>query len=90
MRIVAKCRLESQQRYIGAMLGPRFFEPARTVFWESIHDIQPDLYKSFNPWDRISEVDAVLGLLSGAGLRDAEQLLSLTLRRPTSPATGGQ
>ena len=50
--------------------GPIFFEPASTVFWDSIRDVRPDLYKGFNPWDRISEVEAVLGLLEGAGLRD--------------------
>ncbi len=37
--------------------GPRFFEPASTAFWNSIRDVRPDLYKSFNPWDRISEVE---------------------------------
>ena len=52
--------------------GPRFFEPASTVFWNSVRDVRPDLYKGFNPWDRISEVDAVLGLLAGAGLTDGQ------------------
>jgi len=52
--------------------GPRFFEPASTVFWNSIRDVRPDLYKSFNPWDRISEVDAVRQLLAGAGLNEIE------------------
>ena len=50
--------------------GPRFFEPASTAFWNSIRDVRPDLYKGFNPWDRISEVDAVIDLLAGAGLSD--------------------
>src|SRR6185295_18035733 len=36
--------------------GPRFFEPASTAFWNSVRDVRPDLYKGFNPWDRISEV----------------------------------
>lgn len=48
--------------------GPRFFEPASTAFWESVRKVRPDLYKGFNPWDRISEVDAVRSLLSAAGL----------------------
>lgn len=52
--------------------GPRFFEPATTFFWNSIRDVNPDLYKGFNPWDRISEVDAVLRLLAAAGLSDME------------------
>jgi len=52
--------------------GPRFFEPASTVFWNSIRDVRPDLYKGFNPWDRISEVDAVIRLLAGAGFSEME------------------
>ena len=52
--------------------GPRFFEPASTVFWNSIRNVRPDLYKSFNPWDRISEVDAVIQLLAAAGLSEME------------------
>lgn len=52
--------------------GPRFFEPASTVFWNSIRDVRPDLYKGFNPWDRTSEVDALLRLLAGAGLSETE------------------
>ena len=52
--------------------GPRFFEPASTFFWNSVRDVRPDLYKGFNPWDRISEVDAVRRLLSGADLSEIE------------------
>ena len=52
--------------------GPRFFEPASTFFWNSIRDVRPDLYKGFNPWDRISEVNAVVRLLGGAGLTQME------------------
>lgn len=52
--------------------GPRFFEPGSTAFWDSIRDVRPDLYKGFNPWDRISEVDSVLQLLAGAGLSQLE------------------
>src|SRR6185503_9220174 len=52
--------------------GPRFFEPASTAFWESVRSVRPDLYKGFNPWDRISEVDAVRSLLLSAGLEHVE------------------
>lgn len=65
--------------------GPRFFEPATTFFWNSIRDINPDLYKGFNPWDRISEVDAVLRLLAAAGLSDMEAVAesdSQTVKAP--------
>jgi SAM-dependent methyltransferase len=35
--------------------GPRFFEPANTAFWNGVRAERADLYKGFNPWDRISE-----------------------------------
>ena len=52
--------------------GPRFFEPASTAFWNSVRSVRPDLYKSFNPWDRISDVDAVRSLLVAVGLTGIE------------------
>ncbi|HSE38150.1 MAG TPA: class I SAM-dependent methyltransferase, partial [Blastocatellia bacterium] len=52
--------------------GPRFFEPASTAFWESVRDVRPDLYKGFNPWDRISDVDAVSSLLTSVGFETVE------------------
>src|SRR5207248_5759824 len=33
--------------------GPNFFEPGSNLFWRSIMDVRPELYKGFNPWDRI-------------------------------------
>src|SRR5262249_2426149 len=33
--------------------GPSWFEPATTAFWNSVREVRPDLYKGFNPWDRI-------------------------------------
>src|SRR4029077_2202508 len=33
--------------------GANFCEPANDAFWCSIKDLRPELYKSFNPWDRI-------------------------------------
>ncbi len=52
--------------------GPNFFEPANTTFWNSVRSVRPDLYKGFNPWDRISEVDAVHALFVAAGLPEVE------------------
>ncbi len=65
--------------------GPRFFEPASTFFWDSIRDVRPDLYKGFNPWDRISEVDAVLRLLAGAGLTETEAVAESDSQRVNEP-----
>lgn len=52
--------------------GPRFFEPATAAFWNSVRRVRPDLYKGFNPWDRISEVDQLRTLLNAAGLPESE------------------
>ena len=52
--------------------GPRFLEPASTAFWDSIRAVRPDLYKGFNPWDRISELDAMSSLFTVAGVEDLE------------------
>ena len=52
--------------------GPRLFEPANGAFWESVRALRPDLYKGFNPWDRISEPDAVRALFAAAGVEGAE------------------
>ena len=51
--------------------GPRLFEPANTVFWNSVRNARPDLYKGFNPWDRISEVDDLRALLATVGFKDS-------------------
>ena len=52
--------------------GPRFFEPASTAFWNSVRKVRPDLYKGFNPWDRISDVNSVRSLLTSAGFDSIE------------------
>lgn len=52
--------------------GARFFEPANTAFWNAIQSVRPDLYKSFNPWDRISEPHALSALFRGAGILTCE------------------
>ena len=52
--------------------GPRFFEPASAAFWNSVRDVRSDLYKNFNPWDRISEPETLRSLLESAALTDIE------------------
>jgi hypothetical protein len=52
--------------------GPRFFEPATTLFWDSIRQVRPDLYKGFNPWDRICDPPSLLRLLQAGGVEHAE------------------
>jgi len=50
--------------------GPRFFEPATTSFWNAIGEVRPDLYKGFNPWDRICEPHALAALFHEARIED--------------------
>jgi len=52
--------------------GPRWFEPATTAFWNSVHEVRPDLYKGFNPWDRICDPGSLRALLAEAGIQQAE------------------
>lgn len=65
--------------------GPRFFEPATTAFWESVREVRPDLYKGFNPWDRISDVDAVSALLTSAGFETIEAVAESDVQPVNSP-----
>src|ERR1700752_134649 len=52
--------------------GPRFLEPVSTAFWDSIRSVRPELHKSFNPWDRIVEPEALGSVFSSAGIQDVE------------------
>ena len=65
--------------------GPRFFEPANTAFWNSIRAVRPDLHKSFNPWDRISEPEALRSLFETAGAKDSEVVPENGTHRVGSP-----
>ncbi|TRW97045.1 class I SAM-dependent methyltransferase [Candidatus Methylobacter oryzae] len=44
--------------------GPDFFEPANAVFWNAVRDVRPELYKGFNPWDRIAEPAALSAIFN--------------------------
>lgn len=52
--------------------GPRFLEPATTAFWNAVREVRPDLYKGFNPWDRISDPESVRALLREGGVERAD------------------
>jgi ubiquinone/menaquinone biosynthesis C-methylase UbiE len=52
--------------------GPRLFEPANTVFWDAVRSVRPDLYKGFNPWDRISDPVSLNQLLRESGIDQAQ------------------
>jgi ubiquinone/menaquinone biosynthesis C-methylase UbiE len=48
--------------------GPKFCEPANAAFWSTIKDIRPDLYKGFNPWDRINDPAGLRKILDEGGV----------------------
>src|SRR4029453_9457986 len=48
--------------------GPNFCEPASAAFWCSIKNVRPDLYKGFNPWDRINDPAGLRKILNEAGV----------------------
>jgi ubiquinone/menaquinone biosynthesis C-methylase UbiE len=65
--------------------GPRFFEPATTAFWNSVREVRPDLYKGFNPWDRICDPASVRTLLRDGGVDDAEVVAEAGMHPIPSP-----
>jgi SAM-dependent methyltransferase len=51
--------------------GPDFLGPAYGRWLEAVRAVRPDLYRSFNPWDRLTEPAAVVELLSDGGAAGA-------------------
>lgn len=52
--------------------GSNFLEPGNNAFWRSIMDVRPDLYKGFNPWDRIDNPGSLKKILNNAGVASAK------------------
>jgi ubiquinone/menaquinone biosynthesis C-methylase UbiE len=48
--------------------GRNFCEPANNAFWSSIKSVRPDLYKGFNPWDRIDNPESLTKIFEEAGV----------------------
>ena len=48
--------------------GPGLFEPANTAFWESVREVEPSLFKAFNPRDEITTDAALADLLARGGV----------------------
>ena len=65
--------------------GPRFFEPANTAFWDSVRDLRPDLYKGFNPWDRVCDPESVRSVFAGAGVNAQDVVLEIGTHALRSP-----
>jgi ubiquinone/menaquinone biosynthesis C-methylase UbiE len=52
--------------------GPNLFEPANSAFWTSIKDVRADLYKGFNPWDRINDPANLMMIMREGGVESAK------------------
>jgi SAM-dependent methyltransferase len=52
--------------------GPRFFEPATTIFWDAVRAVRPDLHRAFNPWDRVSDPASLAALMREGGVDGAD------------------
>lgn len=48
--------------------GAELFEPANSAFWDTVGKVRPDLKRSFNPWDRISEPYSLQQMLAEVGV----------------------
>jgi ubiquinone/menaquinone biosynthesis C-methylase UbiE len=52
--------------------GRDFFEPADSLFWDAVRSVRPNLYKGFNPWDRIDDSTGLRAMLAEGGIREVE------------------
>jgi len=50
--------------------GPGWAEPASSHFWRCVGEVEPSLFKAFNPWDEVTTPEALASLFSRAGLPD--------------------
>jgi ubiquinone/menaquinone biosynthesis C-methylase UbiE len=48
--------------------GPRIFEPAVSYFWEAVGEQRAELVQSYQPWDRITDVATLRGVLQSGGV----------------------
>ncbi len=65
--------------------GSHFFEPANTAFWEAVAAVRPELYKGFNPWDRIADPGSLRAMLEEGGIRDVQVVSETGVHALRSP-----
>src|SRR5262249_34840670 len=49
-------------------LWPEWCEPASSAFWQSVRELEPALFRAFNPWDQITTAPALADLLARGGV----------------------
>jgi SAM-dependent methyltransferase len=47
--------------------GPGLFEPGNSVFWDAVAAVRPELHRAWNPWDSVTDPQALTELLIAAG-----------------------
>jgi ubiquinone/menaquinone biosynthesis C-methylase UbiE len=52
--------------------GPGLFEPANDLFWKAIGEVEPSLFRAFNPWDQVTTPEALEELFARAGVADPD------------------
>jgi ubiquinone/menaquinone biosynthesis C-methylase UbiE len=65
--------------------GPNFCEPANDAFWRSIINVRPDLYKAFNPWDRVNAPASLRNILNEVGVASPKIIAENRLHPIKSP-----
>jgi ubiquinone/menaquinone biosynthesis C-methylase UbiE len=65
--------------------GPNFCEPANDAFWCSIKNVRPELYKGFNPWDRINDPAGLRKILDEGGVASPKIIAENRLHPIKSP-----
>jgi ubiquinone/menaquinone biosynthesis C-methylase UbiE len=48
--------------------GPGWCEPASSVFWDCVRQVEPSLYRAFNPWDETTTPQALSRLFADGGI----------------------
>lgn len=48
--------------------GPGLFEPANSLFWDAVGQVEPSLVRAFNPWDEITTPAALAALFPPAAV----------------------
>jgi ubiquinone/menaquinone biosynthesis C-methylase UbiE len=51
--------------------GPGWCEPASSVFWGAVRELDPTLFRAFNPWDEITTAQGLGDLFARAGVGEA-------------------
>jgi SAM-dependent methyltransferase len=65
--------------------GPRVLEPGNTAFWNGVRNERPDLYKTFNPWDRINDPPALSAMLREGGVQTDHIMAEASSQSLNSP-----